>query len=152
MTQIDELISLSTDLCVAQMKTSAEYVDAYETLKSALEAALNAAAMAESDAYLRGYNVGHDAALKPGEPMAFYDGKKFYGSREAASMCMADTEKLVPVYTAAPPAQTPPPRLTYGQVVDVIASTGYSAEAEKYHTVSRAIESAVRRSFGVNDE
>ncbi len=56
--------------------------EALETLRSALE-----------------------AALKPGEPIAFYDGKKFYGSLEAASMCMADAKKIVPVYTAAPPAQ-----------------------------------------------
>jgi hypothetical protein len=33
-----------------------------------LERELNAAALAESDAYLRGYNVGHEAAL--GQPQA----------------------------------------------------------------------------------
>jgi len=38
--KINELMRLATDLCAAQMKTSAEYVDAYETLKAALEAAL----------------------------------------------------------------------------------------------------------------
>ena len=38
--KINELMRLATDLCAAQMKTSAEYVDAYETLRSALEAAL----------------------------------------------------------------------------------------------------------------
>jgi hypothetical protein len=78
MTTINELMRLATDLCVAQMKTSAEYVDAYETLKSALE-----------------------AALKPGEPVAYVGGER------RGWTYLQGHEKLAhgtPLYTA-PPAQ-----------------------------------------------
>ena len=64
--KINELMRLATALPAASCGSNANYIEAVERLRTALEAALNAAAMAESDAYLRGYNVGHEAALKPG--------------------------------------------------------------------------------------
>jgi hypothetical protein len=84
-----------------------------ELMKIGMANAFSAKTKAEKEKALR---AALEAALKPGEPMAFYDGKKFYGSLEAASMCMADAKKIVPVYTAAPPAQTP-------SWVDVAAKT-----------------------------
>jgi hypothetical protein len=79
MTKIDELMRLATDLCVAQMKTSAEYVDAYETLERALE-----------------------AALKPGEPYAWV--VKDTGLFIVGPHRPFDNNSWQPVYTA-PPAQ-----------------------------------------------
>jgi len=42
--------------------------------------------------------------LAQGEPVAWYDGAKFYGSQEAASMACADMGSLMPLYAgpAAP--------------------------------------------------
>ena len=37
---------------------------------------------------------------KQGEPVAWYDGSKFYGSQEAASMDCADMAALKPLYAA----------------------------------------------------
>jgi hypothetical protein len=42
--------------------------------------------------------------------------------------------------------------LSYEQVASAIKSVGFSADAEKYYKVSRAVEAEVRKQFGVNDE
>jgi hypothetical protein len=47
---------------------------------------------------------------------------------------------------AAPPAQTPPPRLTDGQI-ESIAATPCAIPGTYVHTFARAIESAVRAQF-----
>lgn len=39
---------------------------------------------------------------KYNDPVVWYDGKKFYGSQEAASMCLADMITLKPLYSAPP--------------------------------------------------
>ena len=43
---------------------------------------------------------------KYNDPVVWYDGKKFYVSQEAASMCLADMITLKPLY-AAPPKREP---------------------------------------------
>jgi hypothetical protein len=52
--------------------------------------------------------------------------------------------KSIPLYTA-PPAQTPP-RLSDEQISDIAVST-----PPNVHTYGRAIETAVRRQFGVQE-
>lgn len=62
--------------------------------------------------------------------------------------CPGGTSNTLPTaYYTAPPTPTEVPLLTYGQVVDIITSTGYPAEAEEYHAVARATELAVRRNI-----
>jgi len=48
--------------------------------------------------------------------------------------------------------KTLPPMLSYKQVASVIKSIGFSAHAQKYHTVAKSIEAVVRKQFGVEEK
>jgi hypothetical protein len=101
-----------------------------------------------------------EAALKPGEPIGWsitcngnHTGN-FYQSSEVAEVRLIEANRKYPkdVRTieplfAAPPAQTPPRRLTDYQI-SVIAVDN----PPDVHIYGRAIETAVRKQFGVNDE
>ncbi len=110
MTKVDEIMAL-----IAANVAACER-GAFDKIRSALEAALNTAALAESDAYLRGYNVGHEAALKPGgEPFGTVTVVKRPGCadmhwfyRHPEPPYLDNATECHTVYTAAPPAQTPP--------------------------------------------
>lgn len=78
-----------------------------------------------------------EAALKPGEP-----------DKVAALQSIVDSNTGFKRNTA-PPAQTPvPPRLTTEQIESCIPKGTCFAT----HAFARAIESAVRAQFGVNDD
>jgi hypothetical protein len=54
---------------------------------------------------------------------------------------------------AAPPAQTPvPPRLTDAELIEIYRQEHPVERRMKGNSFARAIESAVRKQFGVNDE
>jgi hypothetical protein len=189
MNQVDELMRLATDLCAAQMKTSAEYVDAYETLKSALEAALKPGGepvawrykykfrdIGETGAYeYHSHDFACVARLPEGEPLytappAQPDALKPCGEPDAY-LCVdgrwipADTDRgralcfrmmtKLGVYTA-PPARTPPPRLTETDDACTAIYKAANQETVKSQPLStkrifaamRWVETAVRKQAG----
>jgi hypothetical protein len=173
--QIDELMELANDVY-------AHKNGAFDALRTALEAALKPdpscddVKLAEKIMSDCGHNTNDTHLLeritnriamhtsppvqpdvKPGEPIGYrYKYKNCFGnvvwSFEPPSSIDTQVLETVPVYTAAPPAQTtPPPRLAIGQLCEAIKkSRGYVTDDEV--VMARAIESAVRRQFGVNDE
>jgi hypothetical protein len=93
-----------------------------------------------------------EAALKPGEPVMIYHGRCIIDCGEHGAH---DVEmlKMIPkgakLYTA-PPAQTPP-RLTdadFERITGEEIALSYDGDVQTW----RAVERAVRKQFGVNDE
>jgi hypothetical protein len=125
--------------------------------------AVRAAVLAGNEsAYQRGYMDGLamtiEAALKYPLPDDLYDSKDWrdadYAGRVEWLHTMYEGKKAEldahligreQIYTSAPPAQTPP-RLTDEQISDIAVST-----PPNVHTYGRAIETAVRRQFGVQE-
>lgn len=91
---------------------------------------------AQSEACLNELRQALEAALKPGE-------------HDAVAVHMAHCNPT-PLY-ATPPAQTPP-RLTDDEFTAIYTQWEESAGSSDGWTLERAIESAVRRQFGINED
>jgi hypothetical protein len=94
-----------------------------------------------------------EAALKPGEPIGYrYKYLNFMGDEVWAFDPPRNGKVLetVPVYTAAPPAKTPPPRLTDDDLM--AAHCGGKDMVDGLRAVETAVRKQWAKQFGVNDE
>lgn len=92
------------------------------------------------------------------EPVAWYDGRKFYATPSAAHMDCADIKALRPLYEAPQaqqpePVQEPVPLLSDEEIGALVreASKGgvLNRDGSTSHRIARAIEQAVRRNAGL---
>jgi hypothetical protein len=80
------------------------------------------------------------AAQEEQEPVAWYDGRKFYGSQEAASLDCADMAALMPLYTHPPRREWQ--SLTEEEIVKFADEV--SGEEHSVEDFARAIEQALK--------
>lgn len=99
-----------------------------------------------------------EAALKPVEPVTDEENERF--SRDVSNFKGADPEatkyalKRFLRNRAAPPAQTPPPRLTDDEVIEIAKLGWWKSDSDITSDgldIARAIETAVRAKFGVQE-
>jgi hypothetical protein len=127
--KIDELMRLADEYAYASTKDQERY--SHDALRAALEAALK----------------------QGGEPIGYrYKYKNCFGnvvwSFELPRSIDTKVLETVPVYTAAPPAQTPvPPRLTVSEICEADPMPHAMFDDERVE-FARAIESAVRKQAG----
>ena len=135
--QVDELMRLADEYAYAN--TEDQERSNREALRTALEAALKPGS--EPIAYLY-----HDARI-PNDAHPWLHSTLLVLAADRRQGLPGET----PLYTA-PPAQTPPPRLTDEQIGNIHYIESECREQPSPMAFARAIESAVRKQFGVNDE
>lgn len=137
--QIDELMALADDYAdwaEAKGKGHPTYAESRQALQSALEAALN-------------YPLPDDLYDSKDWRDADYAGRvewlhtMYEGKKAELDAHLIGREQI---YTAAPPAQTPPPRLTDDAIEEL-----FYVESLRDLSFARAIETAVRTQFGVQE-
>lgn len=94
-----------------------------------------------------------EAALKPCEPFGYVNTHTGQFFKDVEDCRKNNEGHWRTVYTDAPPAQTPvPPRLTDEQRLEIFHSVRPRNRLDFIKAYMFAVETAVRKQFGVNDE